>query len=112
MAFIGLSYAVVLAIQDPMSPAIRWLLAVGTPLIAGLLISRMLERLRAAADRADEREALLKQSEARTRLVLDSAPDAFVTLDRDGVIRSWNAAAERMFGWPSEEAIGTSRCAR
>ena len=34
VAFIGLSYAVVLAIQDPMSPAIRWLLAVGTPLIA------------------------------------------------------------------------------
>ena len=108
VAFIGLSYAVVLAIQDPMSPAIRWLLAVGTPLIAGLLISRMLERLRAAADRADEREALLKQSEARTRLVLDSAPDAFVTLDRDGVIRSWNSAAERMLGWPSEEAIGTT----
>jgi PAS domain S-box-containing protein len=106
VAFIGAGYAVVLAIQDPVSPAIRWLLAVGTPLIAGLLISRMLERLRTAAVETEERESLLKQSEARTRLVLDSAPDAFVTLDRDGIIRTWNAAAERMFGWAGDEAIG------
>ena len=44
---------------------------------------------------ASERERALRQSEARTRLVLDSAPDAFVTLDRDGIIITWNAAAER-----------------
>ena len=38
--------------------------------------------------------------------MLDSAPDAFVTLDRDGRITTWNAAAERLFGWPQQEAIG------
>ena len=38
--------------------------------------------------------------------MLDSAPDAFVTLDADGVIRSWNDAAERIFGWTAAEAIG------
>ena len=106
MAYIGVAYAVVLANQDPVSPAIRWLLAVATPLIVGLLISRMIDRLRSSRAESDHREALLKQSEARTRLVLDSAPDAFITLDRDGIIRSWNAAAERMLGWPSAEAIG------
>ena len=106
MAYIGVAYAVVLANQDPVSPAIRWVLAVVTPLIVGLLISRMIDRLRSSRAESDDREALLKQSEARTRLVLDSAPDAFVTLDRDGIIRSWNAAAERMLGWPSAEAIG------
>jgi PAS domain S-box-containing protein len=107
MAYIGVAYGVVLAIQDANSPAIRWLLAVGTPLIAGLLISRLLDRLRDQQVETAESARELRQSEARTRLVLDSSPDAFVTLDGDGVIRTWNVAAERMFGWSASEAIGT-----
>ena len=99
MAFVAVSYAVVLVIQDPESAVVRWLLAVGTPLVAGLLISRLLRRL---SDRAQQ----LEQSEARTRMVLDTAPDAFITVDRDGVILSWNAAAQLLFGWSAAEAIG------
>jgi len=106
MASIGAAYAVVLAIQDPASPVIRWLLAVGTPLIAGVLISRMLDLLRSERVDAERSARALRESEARMRLVLDSAPDAFVTLDPDGVIRTWNVTAERMFGWSAEEAIG------
>jgi PAS domain S-box-containing protein len=106
VAFIALCYAVLLVIQDPASPIVRWLLAVGTPVVAGLLISRLLERMGVEAGTADQRERALRQSEARTRLVLDSAPDAFVTLDRDGIITTWNVAAERMFGWSAVEAIG------
>jgi PAS domain S-box-containing protein len=99
MAFVAVAYAVVLAIQDADMVVVRWLLAVGTPLVAGLLISRLLNRLQQQA-----RE--LRQSEERIRLVLDSAPDAFITLDRDGRITTWNSAAERLFGWPRQEAIG------
>ena len=99
MAVVGVSYAVVLSVQDPDSEVVRWLLTVGTPLVAGLLISRLLGLL---SDRAQ----LLEHSEVRTRMVLDTAPDAFVTLDRDGVILGWNAAAERLFGWSAAEAIG------
>jgi PAS domain S-box-containing protein len=101
MTVVGVSYAIVLAIQDPDSPIVRWLLAVGTPLLAGVLISSLLRRL---SDRAQ----LLERSETRTRLVLDTAPDAFITVDRDGVILSWNAAADRLFGWTASEAIGTT----
>ncbi len=99
MACLALSYAVVLAIQDPDSVVVRWLLAVGTPLVAGLLISRLLGTLQ---EHAQE----LEQSEERTRLVLDTAPDAFITLDREGCIMNWNVAAERLFGWTEEEARG------
>ena len=106
VAFIGLCYAIVLAAVEPGSPVVRWLLAVGTPLVAGLLITRLLGRIRAEALDADRRADALQESEARTRLVLDGAPDAFITLDRDGVILSWNSAAERLFGWTSAEAIG------
>jgi PAS domain S-box-containing protein len=106
MALIGVGYAIVLVLVDPPGPVVRWLLAVGTPLIAGILISRLLSRLRAEARESDARARALRESEARTRLVLDAAPDAFLTLDRDGVIMSWNSAAERLFGWTAAEAIG------
>jgi PAS domain S-box-containing protein len=99
MTFLAVSYAVVLAVQDADMVVVRWLLAVGTPLVAGLLISRLLGLLQ---DHARE----LGHSEERTRLVLDTAPDAFITLDRTGRITSWNAAAERLFGWTAEEATG------
>jgi len=103
---IGLGYGLVLALRDPPSPEVRWLVAVGTPLIAGLLVVRMLDRLRAKQAESEERARELRESEARTRLVLDSAPDAFITLDAEGVIRSWNRAAERIFGWTAAEAVG------
>ena len=98
-AFIAVSYAIVLAVQDADSAVVRWLLSVGTPLVAGILISRLLGRLHQHASE-------VRTSEERTRLVLDTAPDAFVTLDRDGHIRTWNAAAERVFGWTKDEALG------
>jgi PAS domain S-box-containing protein len=36
------------------------------------------------------------------------APDAVIYADRDGIIRFWNAAAERIFGINEAEAIGKS----
>lgn len=38
--------------------------------------------------------------------VLETAHDAYVSIDESGAVIGWNAAAERMFGWPKEEAIG------
>ena len=106
VALIAVAYAVVLILVEPSSAVVRWLLAVGTPLIAGLLISRLLAMLRSGVQDAERRTRALQESEARTRLVLDGAPDAFVALDRDGVITSWNNAAERLFGWSASDAIG------
>lgn len=49
------------------------------------------------ADRARLGEALL-----------GTASDAIVYADREGLIRFWNAGAERIFGYTREEAIGRS----
>ncbi len=40
------------------------------------------------------------------RSIIDSAMDAFVSIDQHGVIVEWNRQAESMFGWSRDEAIG------
>lgn len=50
--------------------------------------------------------AKLEQSERRTRMIVQQAIDAFVSVDTDGVITNWNTRAEATFGWSAEEAIG------
>ena len=57
---------------------VRWLLAVGTPLIAGLLISRLLGRLRLGVHDAERRTRALQRERGAHAAVLDGAPDAFV----------------------------------
>lgn len=42
------------------------------------------------------------------RLLIDQAPDAIVFADTRGVIREWNAGAERVFGHTQVEAVGQS----
>ena len=43
---------------------------------------------------------------SEVRAIMDSAVDAIVTADERGVIRSFNRAAERLFGYRAQEAIG------
>lgn len=47
----------------------------------------------------------LKQAEKRTRLIIDSAADGFISMWDDGTILDWNKAAERIFGWSYKDAI-------
>ena len=48
----------------------------------------------------------LKEREARLRAVLNTAVDGIVTIDGDGIIESFNPAAERIFGYTADEVMG------
>lgn len=91
------------------------------PLLAGLLAAtgaasaerarrklfmrdRMLEK-----SEHDLRELLVRvqEGEAQKSAVLESVPDAVVTIDETGRVLEFNPAAERIFGYRRQEAIGS-----
>lgn len=51
-------------------------------------------------------EAALKEGQDRVRRILDTAHEAFVSMDSEGLIREWNSAAEDTFGWPRAKVVG------
>ena len=51
-------------------------------------------------------------SEARSsglfRQIVEEMPEAVIFADREGMVRLWNRAAETMFGYSADEALGQS----
>jgi len=45
---------------------------------------------------------------AQLAAIIESSNDAILIRGLDGTILSWNAAAERLFGWSAQEAVGRS----
>lgn len=55
-----------------------------------------------------EARAQGQESNAALAAIVESSDDAIVSKTLEGVIRTWNGGAERMFGYTAEEAIGMS----
>ncbi len=106
-ALVGGAYAAVLAFgADAAAPVARWLVTLGTVFVAGAMISRLAKRVRHRADESQRRAERLRDAEARTRAIIDTANEAFVAMDANGGIIGWNRQAEVTFGWSRTRALG------
>jgi len=80
----------------------KWLEWTATPQIPQQVV------LAAARDITERKAAdqALRESALRIRSIIETAHDAFVAMDANGLITDWNAQAENTFGWSRMEAIG------
>ena len=47
-----------------------------------------------------------EEAQARLAKIVETSDDAIISKSIDGIIQTWNAGAERMFGYPAEEVVG------
>lgn len=52
------------------------------------------------------REEALRLLQDQARSVIETARDAFVSIDEDGLVIDWNLSAEKLFGFSHHEAMG------
>lgn len=95
-----LSLAATKLIEPEQSTALLVFAAMGAIVaVAGDRLFRG-RRVEANASRA------LAEREAHLLSIYDTAPDALIVIDEHGVMQSYSAAAERMFGWSASEVLG------
>ena len=59
-----------------------------------------------ATARHERAERALRDANEHLAAVIQSSPLAIYTLDPTSTVRTWNRAAETLYGWPAEEVIG------
>lgn len=72
-------------------------------------VRKPLARARATAGRKPKRttrRTAAKESNALSRAILETALDCIITMDAAGIVREFNPAAERVFGFSRAEAVG------
>jgi PAS domain S-box-containing protein len=55
---------------------------------------------------AKDEERIFEDVRAHLASLVEGSADAIASIDREGVVRSWNRGAERMLGYRAEEIIG------
>jgi two-component system sensor kinase FixL len=74
--------------------------------IVGVGIAWVGEQLRRTRIRDSLRARDLQAREAHLRSILDAIPDATVVIDANGIIQSFSAAAQRLFGYQESAVVG------
>jgi PAS domain S-box-containing protein len=111
-ALLSLSMLLAFGVGRLMAEPIARLRRAGAALGEGRPVSPIVSTLREAdeislvlSDAARQLETRMR-AQAHLAAIVSSSPSAIVSLAPDGTIRTWNAAAERLFGYTASEAIG------
>jgi two-component system sensor kinase FixL len=72
----------------------------------GIAMAWFGERLRASWLHAVQSDRDTAAREAHLKSILETVPDAMIVIDERGIMQSFSAAAERLFGYSATEAIG------
>ncbi|MEX5744940.1 CHASE domain-containing protein [Massilia sp. X63] len=98
---------------DTTRPQLVAVTGIGLSVLISLVVWLLASERRRALQLAHGMTLELRQShdqvaseQKRIQVILETAPDAFVTVDAEGRITDWNAQASRLFGWSAAQAIG------
>lgn len=114
LVLVGFGYGAVLVTKLGVSSVgLRLLMAMGALTVVGIVLALLREQIdrlfdAMARDMNERRRAerIARESEDRLRLILETAHEAFISMDSTGTITDWNEEAETVFGWSREEAVG------
>ena len=90
----------------------NWAYAIGAGSLSAAAVSVVtfmvlgLAVVTSLADRRFAVQAVELEAGRRYHEIIETAFDAFIGIDSNGVIMDWNTQAEVTFGWPRSEAIG------
>ena len=113
LALIGFCYAVTLQIEDSVAVipqtdglifvfgagATRWIITLGTLLVAGLLVTTLRERVARLIDRVTRERNFVSN-------VVDTAAALVVVIDLDGRVQTVNPACTALTGYSADEVNG------
>jgi diguanylate cyclase (GGDEF)-like protein/PAS domain S-box-containing protein len=68
--------------------------------------AELLSRVQAFLELKERSEDALRQNAERNNAIIDLAPDALIVVDRHHRILEFNSAAERVFGYTRQQAVG------
>ncbi|MGQ4808053.1 Adaptive-response sensory-kinase SasA [Candidatus Entotheonellaceae bacterium PAL068K] len=69
-------------------------------------LQRVNTQLQAEVTERKRAEHAVAEREARLRAILDTTVDGIITIDKRGIVESFNLAAERIFGYAAADVVG------
>jgi two-component system, LuxR family, sensor kinase FixL len=72
----------------------------------GLVAAAMGSVVEKQRRRGEQAASALLEREAHLRSIFDTAPEAMIVINPEGIVQSYGAASERMFMWRPTEVIG------
>lgn len=76
--------------------------------VGAVLVFRDITGLRKTEEELRLRVQQATEAEERMRSVVENVIDAIITIDESGIIQSFNASAERLFGYSADEVMGAN----